>query len=252
MSANISNIVNNKLIEIVVSIETQINYIFYTLSLVNKNSYELPYYQHFLNILFIFIVIIILYVIYRDYIFRGAGLKSRCSEIEDTLAINKALDYPFNYNIYIVHKNFADSVLTKYSLCIRYDFVNEKTVIDFGRKEHLNELLFAENVSSNYNISDSSVLSLGFSYFDLDELQQKYINYTDENNKIFYFDKTRMTSDNYLYIITRYDDKRIVGDESANKLMKFVKSYGYDNTKNLSPIYNLLYAIDNKKNSVII
>lgn len=252
MSANISNIVNNKLIEIVVSIETQINYIFYTLSLVNKNSYELPYYQHFLNILFIFIVIIILYVIYRDYIFRGAGLKSRCSEIEDTLAINKALDYPFNYNIYIVHKNFADSVLTKYSLCIRYDFVNEKTVIDFGRKEHLNELLFAENVSSNYNISDSSVLSLGFSYFDLDELQQKYINYTDENNKIFYLDKTRMTSDNYLYIITRYDDKRIVGDESANKLLKFVKSYGYDNTKNLSPIYNLLYAIDNKKNSVII
>lgn len=252
MSANISNIVNNKLIEIVVSIETKINYIFYTLSLVNKNSYELPYYQHFLNILFIFIVIIILYVIYRDYIFRGAGLKSRCSEIEDTLAINKALDYPFNYNIYIVHKNFADSVLTKYSLCIRYDFVNEKTVIDFGRKEHLNELLFAENVSSNYNISDSSVLSLGFSYFDLDELQQKYINYTDENNKIFYFDKTRMTSDNYLYIITRYDDKRIVGDESANKLLKFVKSYGYDNTKNLSPIYNLLYAIDNKKNSVII
>lgn len=252
MSANISNIVNNKLIEIVVSIETQINYIFYTLSLVNKNSYELPYYQHFLNILFIFIVIIILYVIYRDYIFRGAGLKSRCSEIEDTLAINKALDYPFNYNIYIVHKNFADSVLTKYSLCIRYDFVNEKTVIDFGRKEHLNELLFAENVSTDYNISDSSVLSLGFSYFDLDELQQKYIHYTDENNKIFYLDKTRMTSDNYLYIITRYDDKRIVGDESANKLLKFVKSYGYDNTKNLSPIYNLLYAIDNKKNSVII
>lgn len=252
MSANISNIVNNKLIDIVVSIETQINYILYTLALVNKNSYELPYYQHFLNILFIFIVIIILYVIYRDYIFRGAGLKSRCSEIEDTLVINKALEYPFNYNIYIVRKNFSDNILTKYSLCIRYDFVNEKTVIDFGTKEHLNELLFSENVSTDSTISDSSVLSLGFSYFDLDELQQKYIRYTDNNNKIFYLDKTRMSSDNYLYIITRYDDKRIVGDESANKLLKFVKSYGYDNTKNLSPIYNLLYAVDNKKNSVII
>jgi hypothetical protein len=251
-SLSISAIVTNKINDIILGLDTYVNYIFYTLALVNKNSYELPYYQHFINILFVFIVIIILYVIYRDYIFRRAGLKSRCSDIQDTLNINKVLDEPFTYNIYIVNKNYSDSILTNYSVCIRYDFVNEKTYIDFGKKEDLNELLFSEIVSKDNNISDSSVLSLGFSYFDLDELQQKYMQYTDNNSKIFYLDKSRMTSDNYIYVITSYDNKRITNDKSASDLLKFIKSYGYDNSKNLSPIYNLLYAIDNKKNSVII
>lgn len=251
-SLSISTILTNKISDIILSIDTYVNYIYYTLALVNKNSYELPYYQHFINILFIFIIIIIMYVIYRDYVFRKAGLKSRCSEIEDTININKALDEPFTYSIYIVKKNYSDKILTDYSLCLRYDFVNEKTFIDFGKNENLNELLFSETVSKDYNVSDSSVLSLGFSYFDLDELQQKYIQYTDNNNKIFFLDKTRMTSDNYIYVITRYDNKRIKNDKSASDLLKFIKSYGYDNSKNLSPIYNLLYAIDNKKNSVII
>lgn len=251
-SLSIYTIVINKINDIILDLDTYVNYIYYTLALVNKNSYELPYYQHFINILFVFIVIIILYVIYRDYIFRRAGLKSRCSEIQDTLNINKVLDEPFNYNIYIVNKNYSDSILTNYSICMRYDFANEKTYIDYGKKEDLNELLFSEIVSKDNNISDSSVLSLGFSYFDLDELQQKYMQYTDNNSKIFYLDKSRMTSENYIYVITTYDNKRITNDKSAADLLKFIKSYGYDNSKNLSPIYNLLYAIDNKKNSVVI
>jgi hypothetical protein len=251
-SSSISSIVNTKVNEVALSVETQVNYIFYTLALVNENSYKLPYYQHFINVLFVFIVIIILYVIYRDYIFRSAGLKSRCSEIEDTLEINRALEEPFKYNIYIVQKTFSDKILTNYSICIRYDFVNERTFVDFGSQDILNELLFTETVSDDYNISDSSVLSSGFSYFDLGELQQKYIQYTDNNSKLFFVDKAKMTGDNYLYVITGYDNKILTNDEAATKLLKFVKSYGYDNTVNLSPIYNLLYAIDHKKNSVLV
>ena len=251
-SLSISSIATNNINDMFLNMETQVNYMYYTLGLVNKNSYELPYYQHFINILFVFIVIIIFYVIYRDYVFRRADIKSRCSEIEDTLEINKALEQPFKYNIYIVNKNFSDDIINKYSICIRYDFINEKTFVDYGEQDKLNELLFSEALSENANVSDSSVVSIGFSYFDLEELQRKYMYYTDNNNKIFYIDKSKITSDSYMYIITGYDNKRIVNDESAIKLLKFIKNYGYDNTISLSPVYNILYAIDHKRNTTTI
>jgi hypothetical protein len=251
-SASISSIAYNKLNDIIINIETQIKYIYFTLALVNKNSYELPYYQHFINILFVFIVILVGFVIYRDYIFKRADMRSRCSDIQDTLEINNALDEPFKYNIYIVSKQNTDKILTNYSIRMRYDFVNEKTFIDFGKKDNISEILFTETVSNDYKNNDSSVLSSGFSYFDLDELQQKFIQYIDGDNKIYFIDKARVTSDNYLYVITREDNKKVLNDQSAIKLLNFIKSYGYDNSKSLSPIYNLLYAVDNKKNNVVI
>ena len=45
-------------------------------------------YQLFINILFLFIVGIILYILYRDYIYRIASKMTRCSDVNDIIDFN--------------------------------------------------------------------------------------------------------------------------------------------------------------------
>ena len=82
----------------------------------------------------------------------------------------------------------------------------------------------------------------------MEDKKKKYINYYDkENNIIYYIDKKKIANKKYKYFVTSNTDKKL-NDNSSMQLAYFVRNFGYNDNINLDPIYNILYAIDNKKN----
>lgn len=247
------------------SFEAQSYYILYSLSKVTNNTYNMSVYQHLIILIFIALVIFILVVMYYDVIYREASKIKRCKEIEQAIEINDSLEYPYRYNVYLIKKNIVDKSLSNFSFCLQYDFVAKTTNVVFGEHINLSNVIFHLQDEPEYNDN----MSPAFVYYDLSKDNFAYIKYTDvdsdngQNNnnlsrdtfgKSFYINKNLITDPKeYIFIITRYDNKIVENDKQAYELLKFIKNAGFDRTSvNLSAIYNILYAIDNKKNSIAI
>lgn len=239
-------------------------YILYSLSKVSNNTYNVSLYQHLLILIFIALVIFILVVMYYDVIYREASNIKRCKEIEQAIEINDNLEYPFRYNVYLIKKNTVDKSLSNFSFCLQYDFVAKTTNVVFGENRTVSDIIISQDKVENDENS-----SPGFVYYDLAKDNYEYLKYTDIDSdngnskssasrdslgKTFYINKNIITDPKeYIFVITRYDNKIVGNDKQAYELLKFVKNAGFDRTSvNLSAIYNILYSIDNKKNSVVI
>ncbi len=244
---------SNKFLDIlniyILDFEAYSYYIFYSLSNVTNNTYNTSFYQHLFILIFIALVIFIIIVMYNDIIYRDASKIKRCKDIENATLINDNLEYPYKYNIYVINKNITDKSLSNFSFCLQYDFISNTTNVIFGEKDNINSITF----SLNDELENDDNLSPAFVYYNLSKSNFSYIKYIDSSNKTFYINKNLITNPKeYLFIITRYDNKIVGNDKAAYELLKFVKFGGYDkNSVNLSAIYNILYSIDNKKNSVI-
>jgi len=242
--------------KIIKDVDNNSIYFFYNLSLIFKNS--ISYYQLFINILFIFIVIMITYVLYLDIIYKVSDNIPRCKEIKKIVKINYEIDKPYVYRIYIVDKSFTTSILDNYSICLEYDFINEKTDIIFGKKVHINRITISDEspVDINNPLNISKKIK-AFAYFDLKSLDHTYIEYIDYDNitdtklKSFYINKNIILRKSYSFIVTDGDNK-FLNNKEANQLKKFVKEYGYDNKIPPTAIYNIIYAIEHHKNTDII
>lgn len=199
-------------------------------------------YQIFINILFLLIILGIFYLLYRDYIFRIASKMTRCADINEIININiDTNENSYIYNIYIVHVNNTNNVAKDFILKLEYNFLTEETNIIFGEYKYISRVLFSP--TDNINI-----LSNAFYIFDLAEKKQKFIDYYDkESDKVYYIDRKKMATKHYKYYITSSIDKKLT-DDSSIKLANFVKRYAYNDNTNLDPVYNILYAIENKKN----
>jgi len=199
-------------------------------------------YQIGINILFLIIIVIILYILYRDYIYRIASKMTRCTDINDIVDFNiNDNDNSYIYNIYIVHINNSNNILKDYILKLEYNFVKEETKIIFGNNNIMSPVLFSPTDSV-------SKFSNAFSIFDLAEKEQKYIDYYNrDNEKTYNIDKKKLATKKYKFFITSNNDKRLTDENSLN-LAHFVKKYSYNQNINLDPIYNILYAIENKRN----
>jgi hypothetical protein len=206
-------------------------------------SFVLDYkYQVFINILFLFIIFGILYVLYRDYIYRIASKMTRCTDITDIINLNiKDNDNSYIYNIYIVHVNNSNNIIKDFILRFEYNFLTEETGTTFGEHKILSPLLFSptDNISKMKN---------AFYIFDLAEKKKKYIDYYEKSSgKVFFFDRKKMATKKYKYYITSNTDEKL-SDEHSIRLANFIKKYAYDDSINIDPIYNILYAIESKKN----
>ena len=195
-----------------------------------------------INILFLIIMIIVLYILYRDYVYRIASKMTRCTDINDIIDFNiNDNDNSYIYIIYVVHINNTNNILKDYILRLEYNFVKEETKITFGKNNIMAPVLFSPTDSI-------SKFSNAFSIFDLAEKKQKYIDYYNKDNeKTYNIDKKKLATKKYKFYITSNDDNRLT-DESSLQLAYFVKKYGYNQNINLDPIYNILYAIENKRN----
>jgi hypothetical protein len=199
-------------------------------------------YLFFINILFLFIIFGVLYVLYRDYIYRIASKMTRCTDITNIINFNiSENDNSYIYNIYIVHVNNSNNITKDYILRLEYNFLTEETRIIPGEYKIVSHLLFSptDNISKMNN---------AFYVFDLEEKKQKFVDYYDtDTRKVFFFDKKKMATKKYKYYITTNTDEKLY-DEHSIRLANFVKKYAYDNSINIDPLYNILYAIESKKN----
>jgi hypothetical protein len=195
-----------------------------------------------INILFLIIMIIVLYILYRDYVYRIASKMTRCTDINDIIDFNiNDNDNSYIYIIYVVHINNTNNILKDYILRLEYNFVKEETKITFGKNNIMEPVLFSPTDSI-------SKFSNAFSIFDLAEKKQKYIDYYNKDNeKTYNIDKKKLATKKYKFYITSNDNNRLT-DENSLQLAYFVKKYGYNQNINLDPIYNILYAIENKRN----
>jgi len=195
-----------------------------------------------INILFLIIMVIVLYILYRDYVYRIASKMTRCTDINDIIDFNiNDNDNSYIYIIYIVHINNTNNILKDYILRLEYNFVKEETKITFGKNNIMAPVLFSPTDSI-------SKFSNAFSIFDLAEKKQKYIDYYNKDNeKTYNIDKKKLATKKYKFYITSNDNNRLT-DENSLQLAYFVKKYGYNQNINLDPIYNILYAIENKRN----
>ena len=242
--------------KIIKDVDNNSIYFFYNLSLIFKNS--ISYYQLFINILFIFIVIMITYVLYLDIIYKVSDNIPRCKEIKKIVKINYEIEKPYVYRIYIVDKSFTTTILDNFSICLEYDFINEKTDIIFGNKININRITISDEspVDINNPLNISKKLK-AFAYFDLENLDNKYIEYidyddiTDTKLKSFYINKNIILRKSYSFIVTDGDNKYL-NNKEANQLKKFVKEYGNDNKIPPTAIYKIIYAIEHHKNTDII
>jgi hypothetical protein len=195
-----------------------------------------------INILFLFIIFGVLYVLYRDYIYRIASKMTRCTDITDIINLNiNENDNSYIYNIYIVHVNNSNNITKDYIMRFEYNFLTEETRIFTGDHKVVSPLLFSptDNISKMKN---------AFYIFDLEEKKQKFVDYYDtDTRKVFFFDKKKMATKKYKYYITANTDEKL-SDEHSIRLANFVKKYAYDHSINIDPLYNILYAIESKKN----
>ena len=199
-------------------------------------------YQVFINILFLFIIFGVLYVLYRDYIYRIASKMTRCTDITDIINLNiNDNDNSYIYNIYIVHVNNSNNITKDYIMRFEYNFITEETRIILGDHKIISSLLFSpsDNISKMKN---------AFYIFDLEEKKKKFVDYYDpDTRKVFFFDKKKMATKKYKYYITTNTDEKL-NDEHSISLANFIKKYAYDDNINIDPLYNILYAIESKKN----
>ena len=195
-----------------------------------------------INILFLFIIGIIFYILYRDYIYRIASKMTRCADINNIIDFNiNDNDNSYRYNIYIVHINNTNNITKDYILKLEYNFMKEETNIFLGEQNIISPVLFSPN-------DTITKISNAFAVFDLAEKKKRFVEYYNrENEKTYCIDKKKLATKKYKYYITSTNNETLA-DESAVKLVNFVKKYGYNDTTKLDPIYNILYAIENKKN----
>lgn len=203
---------------------------------------KVSYYQLFINVLFIVIVLGILYVLYRDYIHRNANIMTRCTDINDIINMNiNDNDNSYIYIIYIVHVNNINNIIKDYIVKLEYNFLAEETKISFGEHKIISPVLF----SPSDNVGK---ISNAFYIFDLAEKKKRFIDYYDKDSgNVFYLDRKKMATKKYKYYITSSLDEKLT-DENSIRLANFVKRYGYNDSISIDPIYNILYAIESKKN----
>jgi hypothetical protein len=249
---------NEMLKSYIIPIEAYSYYILYTLSKVSENAYNIDIYQHFICLFFLLLMIFLIIIIYYDTIYKIAKNTGRCRDIDITSKINENLEYPYIYNIYIVNKKDVKKLLNNYIFYIQYNFVNKNTRIFFNNNN--SNIISPVIFPYKDNDIDNEINEQAFYYYDLEKeygypIEHK-ISYNignSNNEKIYYINKNIITSEDYTFIISRYDNKIILDDPSASELLNFVKKYGYNpDDTNLSSIYNIYYAIDNKKNKLSI
>jgi len=250
---------NEMLKSYIIPIEAYSYYILYTLSKVYENAYNVSIYQHIICFFFLILMIFLILIIYYDTIYKNADNIRRCRDIDITTKANENLDYPYLYNIYVINKNDVKNLLNNYVFYIQYNFVNNTTSINFNNNSNItSQVIFPYND----NDIDNEINTQAFYYYSL---EKKYgypiehrISYPiddkkDVMEKIYYINKNVITSENYTFIISRYDNKILLNDPSAYQLLNFVKKYGFNpDYTNLSPIYNIYYAIENNKNKLSI
>ena len=96
------------------------------------NNTSTNYNEVIFSFIFIFIISIISIVLYWDNIYTDSKKLSKCGKLINIIEENNNKKKPFVYNIIIINNDLINTSTSHYVLKITYDFIKNKTVVDFG------------------------------------------------------------------------------------------------------------------------
>ena len=96
------------------------------------NNTSTNYNEVIFSFIFIFIISIISIVLYWDNIYTDSKKLSKCGKLINIIEENNKKKKPFVYNIIIINNDLINTSTSHYVLKITYDFIKNKTVVDFG------------------------------------------------------------------------------------------------------------------------
>ena len=146
------------------------------------NETKTNYNEVLFSFIFIAIISIISIVLYWDNIYTDAKKLSKCGKIINTIENNNRMKKPFIYNIIIINNDLIDTTTSKYILKITYDFMKNKTVIDYGTDD------------GNYGDGSKSFKHTNPHKQELDSLNEYKARLTQEKERLTQ-EKARLTQE---------------------------------------------------------
>jgi hypothetical protein len=96
------------------------------------NNTSANYNEVIFSFIFISIISILSIVLYWDNIYTDSKKLSKCGKLINIIEENNKKKKPFVYNIIVMNNDLINTSTSHYVLKITYDFIKNKTIVDFG------------------------------------------------------------------------------------------------------------------------
>jgi hypothetical protein len=251
------------------------------------NNTSANYNEVIFSFIYISIISILSIVLYWDNIYTDSKKLSKCGTLINIIEDNNKKKNPFVYNIIIMNNDLINTSTSHYVLKLTYDFIKNKTTVDFGTDKGTYEdgvLSFKKPdyvsllKSYNYNLeqikkeledmSDGDVKTkkekdketIERNIKELERLRDNsikdnaffYLNLkTMKSEKIENIDPDIINTETYKYLLVDEYNKKISYDKTSKELIKFTKNYSNNEFYNINVINDIIYAKNNRNKLLI-
>jgi len=246
-------------------------------------STDVNYYNIFISIFFLSIIIIICIIFFWDNIYKVSKKRSKCNEILNIISENQIVEKPYIYSVIIINNDIIDSTYKNYILKITYDFNNMKTIYEYGNDDgKQNDIFFSININDNKDIKkkeevvDARKKLLSECTTDNCENEKKNLNVAinvlnrskkvlldstkPKDHQLNYFDLRTMknriidginikvlNSAKYKYVNVNETNNKIKNNSTTLDLLVFTKKYSENGNFNTSIINDIIFSKNNRE-----
>jgi hypothetical protein len=251
------------------------------------NNTSANYNEVIFSFIYISIISILSIVLYWDNIYTDSKKLSKCGTLINIIEDNNKKKNPFVYNIIIMNNDLINTSTSHYVLKLTYDFIKNKTTVDFGTDKGTYEdgvLSFKKpdyvSLLKSYNYDLAQIIKELKDMSDSDDKTKKkkdketiernikeleklrdnsikdsaffYLNLkTMKSEKIENIDPDIINTETYKYLLVDEYNKKIPYDKTSKELIKFTKNYSNNEFYNINVINDIIYAKNNRNKLLI-
>jgi hypothetical protein len=251
------------------------------------NNTSANYNEVIFSFIYISIISILSIVLYWDNIYTDSKKLSKCGTLINIIEDNNKKKNPFVYNIIIMNNDLINTSTSHYVLKLTYDFIKNKTTVDFGTDKGTYEdgvLSFKKpdyvSLLKSYNYDLEQITKELIDMSDGDDKTKKekdketiernikeleklrdnsikdsaffYLNLkTMKSEKIENIDPDIINTETYKYLLVDEYNKKISYDKTSKELIKFTKNYSNNEFYNINVINDIIYAKNNRNKLLI-
>ena len=208
-------------------------------------SVDINYYNIFLNIFFLSIIMIILIIFFWDNIYKISKNKSKCNQILNIIRQNEIIEKPYIYSVIIINNDVINATYKNYILKIIYDFKNMKTSYEFGNDNGKENDIFNNDTIKGNNPEDAKK---SFNNRKKPEYQMNYFDLrTMKNEKIDGINIKVLNSTKYKYVNVDENNDKVKNNSTSSSLLLFTKKYSENGNYNQSIIDDIIFSKNNRE-----
>jgi hypothetical protein len=251
------------------------------------NNTSANYNEVIFSFIYISIISILSIVLYWDNIYTDSKKLSKCGTLINIIEDNNKKKNPFVYNIIIINNDLINTSTSHYVLKLTYDFIKNKTTVDFGTDKGTYEdgvLSFKKpdyvSLLKSYNYDLAQIIkelkdmpdgddktkkekdkeTIERNIKELEKLRDNsikdsaffYLNLkTMKSEKIENIDPDIINTETYKYLLVDEYNKKISYDKTSKELIKFTKNYSNNEFYNINVINDIIYAKNNRNKLLI-